>query len=803
VKYWVYKDSRILGPFDKDAVAGFPGLDASTLVSAGDSAEAGEGAWRPVGEMEGLSALSFDRGFSDSSDDFLSTYGLLDKLQLDAAGLIGDDDFPGAAADLFQDADMKKTFGELLTPRPSAPEGELRRAKDQVSELTQQLEMLYQRVTELEAGQTNLVHRLVEKEIQLRGGEKPAAFPADPDALIKAIVAAVAHPAPPPPPAPVSAEAPPQAFEPAVPPAPASAPSVPESSSPLSSAPAADWPSVPSGGAFPSFGETGTAPTLLPLPVMPMPVMPAALAPVLAPVPEAPPAAPLAASFVAPPVAPPTTPPMIEAAAPASAPPATPSSLELVVPERVVESQPKKSFFVRKSFKVAPTIKAFRTVGADEAAYASSPAPEASAPTVAPVVEMPAAAPAADAPAEAAAPIAPAPTTAAPGPTVAAPAVAPFDWGAAPAPLTLAPAPASTPDAVAPVALEPMGAPSDPAFAFPPVTETPGFVSSAGPQTPMPAPPATMSFGSPQPQGMTEPLPSFGAHEPTDSLTAGNTAAQMAAPSTQEVLARLAKPAPAPATEAPKQKRGNKTFLILGGVLVVAMAVIGYFSLRHTKDLKQMAELDDGRSSVGYSAVDEGGGAKPPMVKPKPLAAPAAAPQAAPAANDAQAASQAKLDAAVAMVKEFPLDGERGTVASWLQYSYSASPGAGKESWSASETSDKTYLVEYRFTPAARGSPEIHYLFEADMERGFVIGKNLDGKSMLAGAPRAAEEKPQPKPKAKKKAARAPVKRAAKRPAEVAPPKEVPLLPLPNEGELRPPAEDDGAFRSDTVNSGL
>src|SRR5258705_410322 len=28
VKYWVYKESRILGPFDKEAVSGPPGLDS-------------------------------------------------------------------------------------------------------------------------------------------------------------------------------------------------------------------------------------------------------------------------------------------------------------------------------------------------------------------------------------------------------------------------------------------------------------------------------------------------------------------------------------------------------------------------------------------------------------------------------------------------------------------------------------------------------------------------------------------------------------------------------------------------------
>ena len=75
---------------------------------------------------------------------------------------------------------------------------------------------------------------------------------------------------------------------------------------------------------------------------------------------------------------------------------------------------------------------------------------------------------------------------------------------------------------------------------------------------------------------------------------------------------------------------------------------------------------------------------------------------------------------------------------------------------------------------------------------------------MLAGGPRGAVEPAKDKAKSKKKPSRPkPAKRAEKRRAEAEAPKEVPQLPLPNEGELRPPAEDDGAFRSDTVNSGL
>jgi hypothetical protein len=336
----------------------------------------------------------------------------------------------------------------------------------------------------------------------------------------------------------------------------------------------------------------------------------------------------------------------------------------------------------------------------------------------------------------------------------------------------------------------------------------------------------TLSFGAVQPEASSPPLPSLLGAEPprateipgppaTGIFVGNKDVAAVEGASTQEVLKRLAKPAPAPATSAPRAPRSNKPFLFGGAALVVVMTVVGVLFLRHPKDLKQMASLDDGRARVGAEPVDDA--SRPPAFKPNPAAAPAPAPATpgavgarpavagaeapAPAAEAPQAASKVKLDAAVAAVKDFPLDGERGTVAQLLQFEYSATPGAGQESWSASETADKAYLVEYHFTPA-RGGADVHYLFEVDMDRGFVIGKNQDAKSILAGGPPAAEKKAKAKAKPKKSVRKTARRPAGRAPAEAAP-KDVPLLPLPNEGELRPPSEDDGAFNSDTVNTGL
>ena len=146
MKYWVYKESRILGPFDKEGVCGLPGLDSGTLVCEGDPAG---GSWLPVGEIKDLTGLT-SRSIGIDFDDMPTTVGLLDQLQIDASGYVGDDDFPGALSEnLFQDAIHKKGFGDLQSGRDSSADAEASRAKEKVAELTIQLEKLYRHIAQL------------------------------------------------------------------------------------------------------------------------------------------------------------------------------------------------------------------------------------------------------------------------------------------------------------------------------------------------------------------------------------------------------------------------------------------------------------------------------------------------------------------------------------------------------------------------------------------------------------------------------------------------------------------------------
>lgn len=567
MKYWIYKESRILGPLDKEAMSGFPGLDSGTLVCPSDPEG---GAWVPAGELSDLSGLSFTespktRTAAVGADEFPSEMGLLDRLQIDVAGLIGDDEFPGAfAEDLFQDADLKKSFGDILSARGPSDD----------------LEILCRRIAELEAIQTDLTRRLAEKDLELsrRGVSAAAAF------------------------------APTESLAPALP-------------------------------------EIAILPTPEPLPT--------------------------------------------EASPP---PPTLHQTL---------------SFDKPKSFKVVPTVKSFKVVATQPVAI---PAPESPQTT-----------------------------------SSAMPAAVTF-----PTPAAIA-FPTPAPELVA----------LDPLSIRAPVP------------TPIPPPPNTLSTDAPVADPAVD-----------DRLDVGRSDAGGAAPPVPDAaLARFAKPAPT--TDAPKKAaRNNKLFMIMSILVVLLLLAVGLILMRQPKDdLKQMTDLDDGKAPIGVPNLDEGDTSASGTAKPS-----AAAPEPPGPAFTAH-------ETAIATVKDFPLDGGRGTVGRWLQYSYTAGPNAGTEEWNASTTADKTVLVEYRLVPGPKGGNTALYLFELDAERGIVMGKNLEARQMLAGGP------PPEALKVKKRTAPKKAKRAAKRPVPES--KEVPLLPLPDSGELRPPSEDDGAFDSDTINSGI
>jgi hypothetical protein len=133
---------------------------------------------------------------------------------------------------------------------------------------------------------------------------------------------------------------------------------------------------------------------------------------------------------------------------------------------------------------------------------------------------------------------------------------------------------------------------------------------------------------------------------------------------------------------------------------------------------------------------------------------------------------------AVDLVKNYALDGGRGTVAAWLQYSY---PPGSNEKWTANpEDSAGIYMVQYQVSRDGQKSGESGsrvYVFQVDIDQKSVNGFNRAAKELLAGgASSKSAHKPTHKvhqrvPKHKKH-------RALK-------PGQIPLLPLPSDADLR------------------
>jgi hypothetical protein len=275
------------------------------------------------------------------------------------------------------------------------------------------------------------------------------------------------------------------------------------------------------------------------------------------------------------------------------------------------------------------------------------------------------------------------------------------------------------------------------------------------------APPATLVGRSPAPAEATPP-----------------------GPATKEVLARLAKPAakPEPAAVPASKPRSQKAFFIVAIVGIIAFGVIGWLFVRNPAEVQQAVDMTPDAPPPAEEA---------PAVQPVPIAEVQAPVQRQPTPQPEAPVMQDQGPAAIELVKGYPLDGDRGTIGQWLAYSFMSAPG-GQDKWDAGAVEESTYLVQYTVLP--KGRDAITYLFEADVARGTVMGKNPASRELLAGSSR-----PTPKKAVVKKRSRP--KRSA--PAPKVETRLLPQLPLPSDTELLPPSEDDGAFRSDAVEPGL
>jgi len=150
MRYWVYKDSQILGPLAKEDFALAGGVRPETLICAEDSAGRADMDWRCAEEVGELSVLCAAAPPRTGEDALLEPgFGLLERLQFETLALPGEGDGEGWLTDLFSPA-SRIPAKDLPKPDESARQ-ELKDSQQRVAELTAQIELLNQRLTELEA----------------------------------------------------------------------------------------------------------------------------------------------------------------------------------------------------------------------------------------------------------------------------------------------------------------------------------------------------------------------------------------------------------------------------------------------------------------------------------------------------------------------------------------------------------------------------------------------------------------------------------------------------------------------------
>ncbi|MFA6092268.1 MAG: hypothetical protein WCU88_01790 [Elusimicrobiota bacterium] len=259
-----------------------------------------------------------------------------------------------------------------------------------------------------------------------------------------------------------------------------------------------------------------------------------------------------------------------------------------------------------------------------------------------------------------------------------------------------------------------------------------------------------------------------------------------------------------PSTDSPstfqKRRSGNKGFLVVLGSGIVILILLAAFFLHNPKEMRVLVDMGPQKKAQQETELQPMDGLPPAQPSPAaPVAGQAASVDAslqtgAPAASGnevpVQAAPAVGSDfiqdesiQALEIAKNHVLDKARGNISQWLQYSF-LSPG-NEEEWSSAAVQKDIYLVTYRVFKGGRrnDAQPITYLFEVDLPGAKVLGKNPSARSLLGGPDEGAEAglagaqdrggaASRPKTKAARKA------RAAAKPASHDPP------PLPDDEEL-------------------
>ncbi|MBI4349655.1 MAG: hypothetical protein HY553_22660 [Elusimicrobia bacterium] len=254
-----------------------------------------------------------------------------------------------------------------------------------------------------------------------------------------------------------------------------------------------------------------------------------------------------------------------------------------------------------------------------------------------------------------------------------------------------------------------------------------------------------------------------------------STPAPVAAPGAPSKIP--SRPAPAPETapqtgaETMQRRRQSKTFLVGLGVAFTGLLATGVFFLKDPKAVIQLFTMSPKKNTPAVDPDDLAGppptslsqvkphtpafparepGAGPTATAPQPSAAPSAAPAETPRGRDYVADN---MVAAIDFAKQQPVAKSRQKLGSWLTATL-VRPG-DEEEWSAGAVEATIYLVSYRYFKGGRAAKQepMTYLFEVDLDKKAIKGRNPLAKDLLAGAAKAGPAKPAKKAKKARRAA--------------------------------------------------
>jgi hypothetical protein len=259
----------------------------------------------------------------------------------------------------------------------------------------------------------------------------------------------------------------------------------------------------------------------------------------------------------------------------------------------------------------------------------------------------------------------------------------------------------------------------------------------------------------------------------------GAIAPSQAVPESQNIVDRFAKASPDAPTQSQTKKAPSKwrsKFMPILGIGVILLVGIFFFLFFHNpKDLGTMLSAGADQRPLGLDVA-------PSLSKPEQVGIPVSPPisnggglpsaiaeqnqpqTTLPAGEGATVAPSANIpstaqavpavspspqevsappvkkpsrgDRAIEFVKEYPLEGDKGSVGKWLEYAFAADQGENaRQEWTVGKLDQGSYLIRYRVIrgDASNNKKDIVYLFETDVKSGMVKGDNPLARALLSG----------------------------------------------------------------------